>query len=371
GDAISDGVVLVPRGTGGRYGLRRIRLLEGDHPQPSRESVEGAKEVVKAVSNLKGSDLVISLISGGGSSLMCLPCEGISLEDKVATTRALLKAGATIKEFNTVRKHLSAVKGGMLARAAYPAKVVNLLISDVPGDREEVIASGPMCPDPSTYEEALGVLRSRGLLGNLPCSVEERIERGARREIPETPKPGDAVFRNVVTKIVAGGRMSMKAMARRCREKGWAVLELGSSIEGEAREVGTVLASIGIELATRARGRPLVALAAGETTVTVRGNGKGGRNQELALSASMKLEGVQGVALASMGTDGIDGVTDAAGAVVDGETARRIRDAGIDPKDALGRNDSYSALVPVKSLIYTGPTGTNVSDVMVIAATPR
>jgi len=370
GNMVSEGLIIVPRGTSSKYKLRKIRLLEGDHPQPSQESVKGAGEVVRAVSGLGRSDLVISLISGGGSSLMCLPCEGITLEDKIATTKALLMAGATIKEFNTVRKHLSAVKGGMLARAAYPAKIVNLLISDVPGDREEIIASGPMCPDPSTFEEALKVLRLRGLIGKLPSTVVERIEKGARHEVPETPKPADKIFRNTMTKIVAGGSISLKSMARMCKEKGWTALELGSALEGEAREVGTVLASIGIELAKKVRRKPIVALAAGETTVTVRGNGKGGRNQELALSASIKLEGVQGVTLASIGTDGIDGITEVAGAVVDGETAGRILDAGIDPREALGRNDSYNALKPVQSLIYTGPTGTNVSDVMVIAATP-
>ncbi|MGQ9514177.1 MAG: glycerate kinase type-2 family protein [Thermoproteota archaeon] len=371
GDDISDGIVIVPRGTSGRYDLRKIRLFEGDHPQPSYESVKGAREVVRLVSGLDERDLVISLISGGGSSLMCLPSEGITLEDKIETTRALLKAGATIREFNTVRKHLSAVKGGMLAKTTYPAKVLNLLISDVPGDLEEIIASGPMCPDPSTFEDALRVLKIRGLLSKLPSSIEERIRRGALHEIPETPKPSDKVFKNVVTKIVASGKISMKSMVRMCKREGWRTLELGSSIEGEAREVGTVLASIGIELATKVGRRPIVALAAGETTVTVKGDGKGGRNQELALSAAIKLEGVKGLAVASMGTDGIDGVTDAAGAIVDGDTVKKIFDAGIDPREALDRNDSHNALKPFKSLIYTGPTGTNVSDIMVIVATPR
>jgi len=370
GDKVDDGAVIVPKGTASSYSLQRIRLLEGDHPQPSKDSVEAAKAVVKEVSGLNEEDLVISLISGGGSSLMCLPSEDIPLEDKIATTRALLRSGATIMEFNTVRKHISAVKGGMLAKAAYPASVINLLISDVPGDREEVIASGPMCPDPSTFDDAMRVLSLRGLLGHLPASVEGHITRGVQHQIPDTPKPSDKVFRSVITKIVAGGKIALNSMELVCRRKDWRAVVLTSCLEGEAREVGTVLASIGIELGSRVAKRPMVVLASGETTVTIRGDGRGGRNQEVALSAAIKLSGTEGVTVASMGTDGVDGVTDAAGALVDGRTYDAVLDSGLNPREALNRNDSYTTLKPVQSLIFTGPTGTNVSDIIVIVAAP-
>lgn len=369
-DRIDEGTVIVPKGTASSHGLRRIRLREGDHPQPSRDSVEAAKAVIGAVSGLSEGDVVISLISGGGSALMCLPSEDIPLEDKIATTKALLRSGATIVEFNTVRKHISAVKGGMLARAAYPARVVNLLLSDVPGDREEIIASGPLCPDPSTFDEAMRVLKLRGLVGAIPDSVEGHIIKGIRGQIPETPKPDDKAFRHVITKVVAGGRMALRSMERLCRKSNWGVNALTSCMEGEAREVGTVLASIGIELGSKGGNRPKVVLASGETTVTIRGDGRGGRNQELALSAAIKLWGNQGVTVASMGTDGIDGVTDAAGALVDGRTFDEIIGLGLNPRDALNRNDSYTALRSAHSLIFTGPTGTNVSDIMVIVAVP-
>jgi glycerate-2-kinase len=371
GDRINNGTVIVPRGTRGKYDLTRIGLLEGDHPQPSEDSVEAAKAVVRAVSGLSEMDCVISLISGGGSSLMCLPSEDIPLEDKIATTRELLRSGATIREFNTVRKHISAVKGGMLAKAAYPANVINLLVSDVPGDREEIIASGPMCPDPSTFDDALRVLKVRGLMGHLPASVEAHISKGVQRQIPETPKPGDDIFRKVITDVVAGGRKALAFMERRSRVNGWRTVVLTSCIEGEARDVGTVLASVGIEVGGKVARRPMVALAAGETTVTVRGDGRGGRNQEVALSAAIKLEGTEGIAVASMGTDGIDGVTDAAGAIVDGGTLNAVLDHGLNPREALNRNNSYAALRPAHSLIFTGPTGTNVSDVMVVVASPK
>jgi len=370
GDRIDGGTVIVPKGTASSYSLRRIQLLEGDHPQPSKDSVEAARAVIRTVSGLNEGDVVISLISGGGSALMCLPSEDIPLEDKIATTKALLGSGATIVEFNTVRKHISAVKGGMLARAAYPARVVNLLLSDVPGDREEIIASGPMCPDTSTFDEAMRVLRLRNLVGRIPDSVEGHITRGIQGQIPETPKPNDMAFRHVITKVVAGGKLALRSMGQVCRKRNWGVNVLTSCMEGEAREVGTVLASIGIELGSKVVNRPTVVLASGETTVTIRGDGKGGRNQEVALSAAIKLWGNQGITVASMGTDGIDGVTDAAGALVDGRTFDAVIDSGLNPRDALNRNDSYTALRPARSLIFTGPTGTNVSDIMVIVAAP-
>jgi len=370
GDKISEGAVIVPKGTASGYGLRRIGLLEGDHPQPSKDSFEAAKAVIEAVSGLREVDVVMSLISGGGSALMCLPSEDIPLEDKIETTKALLGSGATIAEFNTVRKHISAVKGGMLARAAYPARVVNLLVSDVPGDREEIIASGPMCPDPSTFDDAMRVLSLRGLVGRIPDSVEGHLTRGIQGQIPETPKPNDRAFHHVITKVVAGGKIALRSMGQVCRKRNWGVNVLTSCMEGEAREVGTVLASIGVEMGGTVLNRPTVALASGETTVTIRGDGRGGRNQEVALSAAIKLWGNRGVTVASMGTDGIDGVTDAAGALVDGRTFGAVIDSGLNPRDALNRNDSYAALRPAHSLIFTGPTGTNVSDIMVIVAVP-
>jgi len=368
GDLIEDGLVIVPRGSP-LFKLKRIRLWEGDHPIPSERGMEGARRILELLKESSGKDtLVIALISGGGSALMPLPAKGISLDDKKELTRLLLRCGASIDEINVVRKHISAIKGGWLAKAAYPSRIISLIISDVVGDRLDLIASGPTVPDPSTFEEAYNILKRYRLEEAAPRSVVDYIKEGIRGSRPETPKPGDPVFDKVLNLIVASNRLSLLAMKAKAEAMGFTSLLLTSYMEGEARHVGRFLASICKEVFYHGSpvGRPAVILAGGETTVTVVGKGKGGRNQELVLGALKGLRGVRGVALASIGSDGIDGVTDAAGAVLDEHFIRRVEERGLEADEFLSENDSYGFFKEVgDGLIYTGYTGTNVNDLTV------
>jgi glycerate-2-kinase len=279
-----------------------------------------------------------------------------------------MRAGADIFELNTVRKHLSKIKGGWLARHLQPAACLTLMISDVVGDRMDTIASGPTVPDPTTFEDALGVLSKYGLREKVPRSVIEYLEAGREGRAPETPKPGDPIFSRVFNRIVASNRISLEAMAEKARSMGYNVLVLTSMLEGEAREVGRVVASIAKEI--RSSGRPVlppaVVLLGGETTVTVRGSGVGGRNQELALSAAIAIRGWDRIAILSIGSDGRDGPTDVAGAVVDGFTYEKALSLGLKPEEFLERNDSYSFFKQVGGHVTTGYTGTNVNDFVII-----
>ena len=316
-------------------------------------------------------DLVIVLISGGGSALLTLPSSEIELDDIVAANKLLINCGATIGEINTVRKHLSQLKGGQLARRAAPAKVVSLILSDVVGNPLDVIASGPTVADPTTFTQASDIVDRYHLWEKVPCSVRNRLEAGKAGKIEETPKPGNSLFERVKNVIVGSGVVAAEAALREGQRLGYNSLLLTTTLEGEAREVGRVLASLAREETTHARplAPPALFVAAGETTVTVHGNGKGGRNQELALSAAMSLEGLSDAVIVSLGTDGRDGPTDAAGAMVDGETVTRIRKAGLSPEERLEKNDSYAALEASGDLIKLGPTGTNVADLYIVAVT--
>ncbi|MCK4682591.1 DUF4147 domain-containing protein, partial [Candidatus Bipolaricaulota bacterium] len=280
-----------------------------------------------------------------------------------------LRSGAKIQEINTIRKHLSQVKGGQLARHAFPARVLALVLSDVPGDPLNAIASGPTVADPTTFQQAKRILRQYRLEEKVPHSVRERIDAGVRGDIEETPKAGDDVFRRVKTVIVGSGSVAAEAARKEGERLGYHTLVLTTTLEGEAREVGKMLAALAREEVSfnRPIGTPALILAAGETTVTVRGSGKGGRNQEVALSAALGIEGIPHVVIASLGTDGRDGPTDAAGGMVDGWTAGRMRERGIDPAEHLEQNDSYKALEEAGGLIVTGPTGTNVADLCFVA----
>lgn len=369
GSKITRGIVNVPHGLAGRYHTRKIRLNEAGHPIPDEAGVQGVQEMVKLAEEAGEDDLVFALISGGGSALMPLPAEGLTLEDKQKTTSLLLRCGAPIQAVNTVRKHISAVKGGRLALKAYPAHLVSLIISDVVGDRLESIASGPTVPDPTTYLEAYEVCRRYGAWGELPEAVRKFLEDGVRGLLEDTPKPGNLAFKRTANILIGTNRKSCEAMVREAGRLGMNTLFLTSSLEGEARHVGTVLASI---LEEAAQGgslpKPLAIILGGETTVTVRGRGKGGRNQELAMNASKKLDGINGAVLAAMGSDGVDGFTDAAGAVVDGFTLRRAAELGLDFDALLDNNDSYHFFSRLRDLIFTGPTGTNVNDFIVLVA---
>ncbi len=346
----------------------RITVHEAGHPLPDAAGVQGAQHIAQIARQAAADDLVLCLISGGGSALMPLPVEGVTLADLQQLTEALLRSGAPIQALNAVRKHLSQLKGGQLARLAAPATVVALILSDVVGSPLDVIASGPTVPDPTTFAEARAVLERYGLWKNAPLAVRRHIERGMAGDVPETPKAGDVALAHVQNVIVADNARAAEAALQQAQARGFHALLLSTYLEGEAREVAKVLVALGREVA--ANGRPVAAPAClilgGETTVTVRGAGKGGRNQELALAAALALEGSAQIALASLATDGTDGPTDAAGALVDGQTLARGRALGLDAAGALAQNDAYTYFHAMGDLLVTGPTNTNVNDLMCV-----
>jgi glycerate 2-kinase len=366
---ISNGIVSVPHGSG-HHKTRNIKLQEASHPIPDHAGVKGAKAMLDLVASAEKNDMVICLISGGGSSLMPLPKGRITLNDKRRVTDALLKSGATINEVNTVRKHISAFKGGWLAKMAYPATIVNLILSDVVGDPLDFIASGPTVPDSTTFSSAVEILEKYRLWKTTPKSVKNVLTEGQRGRIEETPKKGDKAFRKVYNVVVGNNRSATLAACSKLEGAGLRSLLVTSLLEGEARHVGTVLGTIAREI--DASGNPLPKpcgiVAGGETTVTVVGSGRGGRNQEIALSASLKISGMKGVVVASLSTDGIDGPTDAAGAIVDGKTVARSHKQRLDANSCLTNNDSYSFFSKLDDIILTGLTGTNVNDVSVVVA---
>lgn len=345
-----------------RYGYavpcERIEIVEAAHPVPDAAGREAAGRLLELVQGLSADDLVICLISGGGSALLPLPGEGVSLEDKQAINRALLKSGATISEMNCVRRHLSAIKGGRLAAACHPARVVNLLISDVPGDNPMDIASGPTVADPTTCADALEIVRRYGI--DLPAGARALLESGRG----ETVKPGDPRLAAVETHLVATPQMALEAAAGVARAAGVTPVLLGDSIEGEARDVGKVMAAIALQV--KRHGQPVVApcvlLSGGETTVTVRGNGRGGRNVEFLLALAVALDGAAGIHAVAGDTDGVDGLEEIAGALVAPDTLARAWAKGIRPRDSLDNNDGHGFFEALGDSLVTGPTLTNVND---------
>jgi glycerate 2-kinase len=366
GDIIDSGAVITKYGHALFAKLKKIRLYEAGHPMPDENGVEATKRVMDLVAAADEKTLVVTLVSGGGSALLVSPFPPVSLAEKQMTTDLLLKAGADIGELNTVRKHLSRVKGGRLAEIAYPATIISLILSDVIGDRLDIIASGPTAPDPTTFSDALSVLAKYGLVKKAPESVAELLVMGQTGMAPETPKPGKAVFAKVSNVIIGGNLMALEAARKKAEVLGFRSEILSAEISGEARDVGRWLAHKALA-AKQIHGKetPLCFISGGETTVTVRGKGKGGRNMELALSFAMEIDGASGITFLSAGTDGTDGPTDAAGAVVDGSTAGAARTLGADPPQFLDENDSYSFFKSIGGLLVTGPTGTNVMDVQV------
>ncbi len=346
----------------------RVRLLEASHPVPDEAGVRGAQEIARLLADTTEQDLVLCAISGGGSALLVSPAPGLTLADLQAVTDLLLRSGATIVELNAVRKHCSRIKGGGLARMAAPAPIVSLILSDVVGDPLDVIASGPTAPDPTTFADAWAVLERYGLVDRAPPAVVARLRAGMAGEVPETPKPGDPLFERVQNVIVASNRLAAEAAVETARELGFHALLLSTYVEGEAREVARVAAALAKEVVRYGRpvARPACLVWGGETTVTVRGKGKGGRNQELALAAALALEGWPDVVFVALATDGTDGPTDAAGAIATGETVRRARALGLDPLAHLADNDAYPFFQALGDLILTGPTQTNVNDLLFI-----
>ena len=369
GSRIAEGLVVTTEDAA----LEHLRVRIAGHPVPDARGLVAAAEVEALARGLGQDDLLLVLLSGGASALLPAPAEGVSLADKARTTSLLLRAGASIHELNAVRKHLSRLKGGGLASAAWPARVAALVLSDVVGDDLSTIGSGPTEPDPTTFAQAQGVLERRGVLGDVPAAVRERLARGARGEVAETPKPGAPSLRRVATRIVGSGRISVLAAAREARRMGLRPVVLTTRLEGEAREAARVLVAILRETVERAgaSAAPVCLLAGGETTVSVRGHGQGGRNQELAVAAALALEGFPAPAVvASFATDGVDGASDGAGGIVDDTTTARAARLGLAPAAVfLAANDTRNYLGPLGDLILTGPTGTNVADVVALLAT--
>ncbi|MDK1386050.1 glycerate kinase [Sinorhizobium sp. 8-89] len=345
-----------------RYGFgvhcERIEVLEAAHPVPDESGLHASKRLLADVEGLTKEDLVVALVCGGGSALLPSPPSGLSLQDEIAVNRALLASGAPISAMNCVRKHVSTIKGGRLAAAAYPAKVVSLVVSDIPGDDPALVASGPTIADEGTRDDALNVIERYGL------SLPEKVMQWLATDAADAPKPSDPKFARNEVRLIASATVSLEAAAARAREAGIEAIILSDAIEGEAREVGRVHAAIAREVAQRGRpfSKPVVVLSGGETTVTIKGQGRGGRNSEFLLSLALAIDGVQGVSALAADTDGIDGSEDNAGAFADSTTIARLRGQRLDPAALLQRNDSWTAFDALGDIFKPGPTGTNVND---------
>jgi glycerate 2-kinase len=372
GERLTGGMVVVKEGhlTADHVAALQpqVELLEAGHPLPDARGVAAGERIATLLTQMGERDLVLALISGGGSALLTRPAPGISLDDMQKLTGVLLACGASINEINTLRRHLDTLKGGGLARLAAPATVITLVLSDVVGDPLDVIASGPTVADPTTFANALNVLERYNVLDQTPVAIRRRLESGVRGEIAETPKPGDPALARVGNLIIGSNRLAAEAALAAAHREGFNALILTTFLQGEARVVGRVLAAIAREIADNNRpiGRPACVIAGGETTVTLRGDGRGGRNQELALAAVADLAAAPGALLVALATDGGDGPTDAAGAVVSTTTYQRARDLGLDVAAALARNDSYPFFDALGDLLRPGSTHTNVNDLALV-----
>ncbi len=362
GPTLVSGVVIVPD-----YSIPdlppNLQMFRGGHPIPSEEGFRGARAVRELAAGLGDDDVLLCLVSGGASALMTCPWETVNLEDLQAITDALLQAGAPIDELNCVRKHLDRLKGGRLASCAHPTTVYALILSDVVGDALDVIASGPVSPDPTRFADAVQILEKRRLWAGAPASVRAHLQEGVSGQVPETPKPGDSCFAGVTTRILGNNRLALEGAAQAASEFGYRVVLRDAPLVGEAREVGRELAVWAA--GARTVGERICLIAGGETTVTVRGSGRGGRNQEIVLAAAIEIAGRVPMVIASLATDGVDGPTDAAGAIADPSTLGRAAAEGCSAADALRANDSYRFFAALDDLILTGPTGTNTMDVQV------
>ncbi len=360
-------IVIAPAGSDASVIKGEAEVHLASHPIPDESGLRATARLLEELSNVSRDTLIILLLSGGSSALLPAPATGLTLEDEAEVSRLLMNAGATIEELNIVRKHISSVKGGQLAKAMMPARVLCLILSDVPGDRLDVVGSGPTLPDPSTFRDAYNVLVRRNVWQDAPARVRERIEAGMAGAVEETPKPGDPAFQRVTNILIGCVGDACEAAAQAAREMGYNAAILSRSFEGEASSLGLLLGSVAIELEGRAG---VLYVLGGESTVRVRGDGVGGRNQELALAALTRLRRDSRCVVASVGTDGVDGPTDAAGAVACSEQIARAENFGLDPREYLERNDSYTFFKKVGGHIVTGPTGTNVGDVVLVLS-PR
>ena len=366
GNRLNEGLINTKYGHG--LPLNRIKLKEAGHPLPDEAGMRGAGAVLSLIEKAKEEDLIICLISGGGSALLPLPVEGISLEEKQETTSLLLGCGATIREINAIRKHVSRLKGGRLAKASWPAQLLTLILSDVVGDPLDVIASGPSVPDESTFEDCLAIVKKYKLESKVSPSIRNYLHEGAAGRKEDTPKPGNICFTRTQNVVIGSNIQAIRASASEARQLGYHPLILSSLIEGETREVAKVHAAVAKEVIRTGNPitRPACLISGGETTVTLRGEGRGGRNQEFVLAAALEMKDLEASVILSGGTDGTDGPTDAAGALADGNTVRRSWMKGIDPVAYLDRNDSYNFFFKLGDLLITGPTKTNVMDLRII-----
>ena len=371
GQRIGEGLVVV------KYGhltpVKSVRILEAGHPVPDEAGVNASERMCALLEGSTKQDLVICLLSGGGSALLPCPVPSVTLEDKQAVTSLLLECGAEIGEINCIRKHLSRLKGGGLAKMAHPARVLTLILSDVVGDSLDVIASGPTVGDPTTFTQALAALERHKIREKAPDAVKNYLEAGAAGKYPETPKPGDPELAGVINLLVGTNAVAVQAAEDAARALGYHTTVLSSTVTGETKEAAAAHAAVAREIVTTGQPqiRPACVLSGGETTVTIKGAGKGGRNQEFALAAALSIQGLPGTVILSAGTDGTDGPTDAAGAMADGTTVKRAKAAGMDASTHLDNNDAYPLFEKLGDLLMTGPTLTNVMDLRVMLVGER
>jgi len=366
GDRLTKGVITT------KYGhllpLKKTQIIEAGHPIPDQKGYQGAKIILNLLKGTGPEDLVIFLLSGGGSALLPFPADGIELREKQEVTQLLLDCGADIKEINIIRKHISRMKGGWLAKWAYPSTVIGFILSDVVGDQLDAIGSGPTAPDPSTFGEAWEVLKKYKLLNRIAPSIQNFLELGKEGKVEESPKMGDGVFERVYNSIIGSNILALRAAEKEATSHGLNTFILSSSIEGETREAARFHTAIAKEIISSGNPipRPACILSGGETTVTIKGKGLGGRNQEFVLAGALEISGIEKVVLLSGGTDGTDGPTDASGAVADHTTIQRAKSMGLDPKVHLDNNDAYPFFQKLGDLLITGPTQTNVMDVRIL-----
>ena len=366
GDRVTKGMITT------KYGhllpLKQTQVIEAGHPIPDRKGYEGARKIQRLLKVSGPDDLVIFLLSGGGSALLPFPADDIELKEKQEVTQLLLDCGADIEEINTVRKHISRMKGGGVAKLAYPSTVIGLILSDVVGDHLDVIGSGPTVPDPSTFEEAWEILKKYDLLNEVAPSVRKHLQSGKEGKAEETPKPGEAVFDKVSNILIGSNILALRQAKSEAESLGFNTIILSSSIEGETREASRFHTAVAKEVLSSGNPvpRPACILSGGETTVTIKGNGRGGRNQEFALAGALEISGIEKIVLLSGGTDGTDGPTDASGALADHTTVERAETMGMNPNAHLENNDAYPFFQKLGDLLVTGPTHTNVMDVRII-----
>ena len=366
GERLKEGVVNVKYGHS--FPLNKIKVNEAGHPVPDEAGFHGTEEIIQLLKKTGKNDLVLFLISGGGSALLPYPAEGVTLEEKQQVTRCLLEVGACIHEINAVRKHLSRVKGGRLAKLAHPSTLISLVLSDVIGDDLDTIASGPTVPDSSTFDDCLKIIEKYQMGEKIPVSVVELLEKGARGEAEETPKADDPAFQRTQNLVIASNILAVQAAKRKAEELGYNSLILSTFVEGETKEVARVHAAVAKEILQTGNPvpRPACVISGGETTVTIRGKGLGGRNQEFVLAAAIDVDGLENVVILSGGTDGTDGPTDAAGAIADGMTKNRALEKGMNAEQYLRENNSYNFFESLGDLLITGPTHTNVMDLRLV-----